>query len=346
MPPPSNPVELRSPGTYRSFLAIFVPLLIGVALANAIFYQVRLLAPNYVENKETFMSYSNGISGYQTMRKEWRTRFFSNWLAHYFVKAGKALSWDQESDEISIELAAGMWVASWYLLVAVLFVIVKRARSILYLFGIYAAISFGYMPGIVVRVYPWDMPPLFFFSAFVLLVDRRKMNWLIPLAMVGMGFKETTGVVCLAFLFLNASLRKRLIFLGVSLCACGTVKLLIDVATKSPHAVLTMTVDEWALTYNLKALLGIHRNTRVLRHPVLINAGTLVGFLLLPSSDREMRMLKTICIAFAVGTFLFGVIREYRIWFEMIPIALYGFELYFLKRSETPPKRSAVSYPT
>jgi hypothetical protein len=331
-----NPNDVVTPKSPKRnvVLAYLALLLISSALTNAVFYQVRLLAPKYVENKETFMSFSKGMQEYQSMRKEWRTRLLSNYLARYAVNVGRQLSWNKDSPLVTIELAAAIWVAAWFFLVCIVLIAAKGTRSLLYLFGTYAAVSFGYMPGIVVRVYPWDMPPLLFFSIFIVLVEHDRLPWVIPLAAVGTGFKETAGILCLALLFQRAPWKRRWVLFAGAAAASLAAKLVIDVVTRSPSALITMTIDTWALNYNIEALLGIHQNARVLCHPILVNAGTLVGFLLLPCGGRRMAMLKTICIAFVIGNFLFGVIREYRIWFEMIPVALYGFELTFMQRKE------------
>ena len=60
--------------------------------------------------------------------------------------------------------------------------------------------------------------------------------------------------------------------------------------------------------------------------PLFINAGTLLAFLLLPHATRTLVAFKAIALAFIAGNFLFGIITEYRIWFELIPLALYGLE--------------------
>jgi hypothetical protein len=73
-------------------------------------------------------------------------------------------------------------------------------------------------------------------------------------------------------------------------------------------------------------------NLHELKHvfPLAINAGTLLGFLLLPGGRRRVQGLKLIAVAFIFGNLLFGVLTEFRIWFEMIPVALYAFDLTLL----------------
>lgn len=62
--------------------------------------------------------------------------------------------------------------------------------------------------------------------------------------------------------------------------------------------------------------------------PLFINVGTFLALLCLPLINKKMAMLKLIALIFAVENFLFAVIWEYRVWFEIIPVTLLGFELY------------------
>ena len=68
----------------------------------------------------------------------------------------------------------------------------------------------------------------------------------------------------------------------------------------------------------------------------------LVAFLLLPAHDNKIRSLKLIAIVFALGNFLFGVIAEYRIWFELIPFSLYAIEHATYPRMHEPRNNNAT----
>ncbi len=60
--------------------------------------------------------------------------------------------------------------------------------------------------------------------------------------------------------------------------------------------------------------------------PFFINSGTLMAFLLMPHVHKNVLILKLIAIPFILGNFIFGNIIEYRIWFELIPFALYAID--------------------
>lgn len=294
-----------------------------------------------VDNQKTFESSTAGYEAYISLRREWRPRILSNYSAGWFVKLGQYIVDRRPGtfSRTSLEVGIGLWTAFWFSLSSMTFIATRREGSLLYLFGMYAAVSLGYMPGITSRVYPWDMPALFFFSAFVVLVGCHKVYWIVPLVLLATGFKETVIILCVAFCFFEHVPLKR----GIALCAgtallCLAIKTSIDLITDNPRLFLTMTTvspaNEIRVLHNIQMLTRVH-----IEHPFIINAGTLLGFLLLPIRSRKMWMLKVVCVLFTIGNFAFGMIEEYRIWFEMIPIALYGLELFFFQRQE---RRAAV----
>ena len=79
------------------------------------------------------------------------------------------------------------------------------------------------------------------------------------------------------------------------------------------------------LLQNLKAFASLP--------PFLINAGTLLSFFLLPAVHPKVSALKMMAVLFALGNFLFGTVLEFRIWFELIPFALFAIESHRLPRA-------------
>lgn len=319
---------------YDSVLSYGIPLFISLALCISLGYQGKQIALKYRHNKYTFLSYEQGVSGY-SLPKEWRTRLFSNYLASLFVP-----SYLQDGevvvDDEPFRVAVGRWAAFWLLLTNLTFIIGFGKKSLWFLFGTYAAVSFGYMPGITARIYPWDMPILWFFSLFVLIIYIRQYYWLLLLIPIATGFKETALVVSLSFLFWEkASLRKRLALFSSVLLASFIVKASIDAITNNPAVLYTMTTqtpdEDLLIIFNLQDLLKLRLN-----HPIFINAGLLLSFLLIPIRNREMLLLKAITVCFVIGIFVWGIVYEYRIWFELIPVSLYGLYLYFFPRSGLP----------
>jgi hypothetical protein len=140
--------------------------------------------------------------------------------------------------------------------------------------------------------------------------------------------------------------RRRLICAGITLVAALALKAGVDLLSGNPSPLFTMTYQvtdllskaayehqpiTGALTFKTSRLAANLREIFVLKidSPLFINAGLLVALLLLPIKKRPIGMLKVITGVFILGIFLFGVINEYRIWFELIPISLYALDIYF-----------------
>lgn len=119
--------------------------------------------------------------------------------------------------------------------------------------------------------------------------------------------------------------------LGISVL----VKILIDLLTTNPSPLLSMssmnTLGRLLIVDNIRDFFSIG-----FQHPILVNAGLVLSLLLLPLINLRIRMLTLICVVFVLGNFLFAVIDEYRIWFELIPLSLYGIDIYFFGASNQP----------
>jgi hypothetical protein len=335
----------------RFVVEVLVPLLVCCGLAVAIFHQAFLVGPMHPANLLTFVRVPEEAPG-QHLPREWKPRLLSTLLG------ARAVDWGRErarraqpslfeseaarraksrpeavladSTALVLSYAAGGWVAGWLFLTGLLFVVHRRGRSLLYLFGAYAVVSFGYMPGIDVRIYSWDMPALFFYAVFVVLHDRGRPWWLLGALPVAMAFKETAIVLSVAFLLWEGlPLRRRLMLFASATLACIAVKLGIDLWTQNPALFLTMTSSQGGasrLQTNLTQLFRLG-----LPHPLLANAGTLLALFCLPHRRPAIAMLKVVALLFTGASFVFAYIVEYRIWFELAPIALYGLDLTYLR---------------
>ena len=225
------------------------------------------------------------------------------------------------------DLVVGSWVSGWFALTSIFLVWAFKRRSIFYVFGLYAGITYGYMTRLewAERVYPWDMPALFFFTLFVILFIQQKYWLLLLLIPVGTGFKETVMILSMSFLFADLTRKERLSLLGVALGLSILMKIVIDIYT---HAPMFFTMEtrmggleafDYYAWDNLKGFGGVFH--------YLINAGTLLAFYLSPSGNRTIVDLKLISVPFVLGNMLFANAAEYRIWFEMLPFALYAMDV-------------------
>ncbi|MFZ1042904.1 MAG: hypothetical protein WCA79_00600 [Anaerolineales bacterium] len=222
------------------------------------------------------------------------------------------------------QLGVAFWTICWFLLISFVYVLDMKKYSILYILGTFASLSFGYLRQVSERIFPWDMPALFIFTIFVLLFHHKKYWWIFVLLPVGMGFKETTGILCLAFLFTDMPWKRRLAMFFAAIIFCIAIKFAIDLFVKEPIPFFTMEGVSANLT--LPYFVSNIRSLKTLI-PLLINAGTFLAFILFPINAQKIWALKTMAIAFVIGNMVFGSITEYRIWFEMIPFALYTFDL-------------------
>ena len=193
-----------------------VPVIIVAAIAIILFVKATTMAFPKNDTRETFYSLANGFEDYYKFKTAWRPRLFSTGLAAWTVSISTRLIEDNLifSAETPLELAVGLWTAFWFIIIALSLVWFFKRRSLFYIFGIFAGISFGYMDiarmKLALRLYPWDMPALFFFTIFVLFFIQKRYLWLLVIIPLGVGFKESIMILCFAFLVAELPWKKRL----------------------------------------------------------------------------------------------------------------------------------------
>ena len=315
--------------SYPRLAAYVVPAFVAFSLAVTAGHQARQIALDQ-ENVDTFYSFAGGFEEYKELRQEWRPRILANASAGLLVRfaESRGLSGPQEV----MPYVASSWALGWLLATFALFVALTRERALLYILGIFAGIAFAYATDIgFTRFYPYELPALFCFACFVGLLMLGRLEWLLLLVPVATLFKETALILPIAFLFwTSVGLRRRLLFMLATIALALVVKGVVDIVTENPSPLLTMTAQEAGLVPRWQENLGLLLDVRAwTTHPVFLNAGLLVAMLLLPISDRRIGMLKALAVLFAAGNFLFGLVTEYRIWFELIPLSLYAIDLHF-----------------
>jgi hypothetical protein len=293
--------------------------LLAAALCVCAFYLTASVAPLTPDNGRTFMAPQFAAARGIELRQEWRPRVLSVGVADLLAR--RLWSAGVRPPELHLMVTVGSYSAIWIALCSVVLLWGFGKRAIVLMWGVLAAVTFAYCPGVATRVYPWDMPALFFFSAFVALYHRGMYRALPVVILAGLPFKETTGVLCLAFLFLDIPIRERLRYLIVTAVLFAGLKVAIDVAVHNPVPFFSMTSrtpneGTLRLVENLRAIARPQ-----IAHPVLINAGMLVALALVPGRGRAVWMVRWVAAAFAVNTLLFAMIEEYRIWLELAPLA-------------------------
>jgi len=305
-----------------------IPLIIVIAEAVLLFGRAVLLADPHGDTGTTFHSMTQGIGEYYKFKTAWKPRLFSNALASVAIRIN---TWIFAKTAVPMaqhpfDLVVGSWVAGWFVLTSIFLIWAFKRRSMFYVFGLYAGITYGYMTRLewAERIYPWDMPSLFFFTLFVILFIKQKYWLVLLLIPVGTGFKETVMILSMGFLFADLMWKQRLSLFGVALGLSILIKTVIDTYTHAPMFFTMETkmggLDAFGYYFwdNLKGFGVLH---------CLINAGTLLAFYLLPSGNRRTVSLKLVSIPFVLGNMLFANAAEYRIWFEMLPFSLYAMDV-------------------
>jgi hypothetical protein len=296
-----------------------------------VIHQARQIALSAEDNVYTFYTFAESMENYKLVNQEWKTRILSNFLAGRLVNIVERVYHPRDHDD-AMRYIASLWSFVWLFLTYLIFVALDREKALLYIFGIFAGISFAYTPGIgETRIYPWDLTSLFFFSCFVALIRLNRVQSLVVLIPLATLFKETAITLIVSFLFWEqVPVRRRLVTIFVTLMATFCLKGIVDVITENPSPIVTMTLRSGLGIYryvdNIQQLLNVRAWTH---HPFFINTGLLASLLILPMSDRRILMLKVIGALFILGNFSFGNIIEYRIWFELIPLSLFAIDIYF-----------------
>ncbi len=257
------------------------------------------------------------------MASAWKSRIVSNFLAGRLVPA--------DSDRYVFAERVGLWNAIWLMACFLLFMAWDSRKAIAMILGTFACLYYGFTVMADRHIYPWDMPSLLTFALMWLCVEREKPFALFLVCVIGTTFKETAALGALIYMFWpSTEWRQRIFWTVGTLIACAALKVTIDILTDNPHIGFTMVLDahgplilsgvtEKGILYNLKALTMIYPN-----HPVFVNGGTFLVFLLLPATDWKDRGWKAAGIVFLLGNMLFAIINEYRVFQEFVPVALWA----------------------
>jgi hypothetical protein len=245
----------------------------------------------------------------------WRVRLFANWSAWPWVRQAE----DTEEFTKAIAYHHAFWLGLAFL-VATLW----ARRPLLWIVGIFAATQYAWTPFARGLLFPWDAPALAFWTAAVLMESRPGLRpWLLLLVPIGVGFKETIALAALFPLFrTDQPFKGRVRDVGVLILGCMAVRLGITAAvtgnvfssTLSTHFLgVSTTGHHWFLTHNLEALGKIG--------PWLTSGGMMAALFLLPGARH-----RAIGGIFFASLMLFGVIGEYRLTQEMIPLFLMAYQ--------------------
>jgi hypothetical protein len=171
------------------------------------------------------------------------------------------------------------------------------------------------------------------------------------MAVVWLGglFKETS--LCCALLILLGEhwpLKKRAAGFAATVVATFAANKLLMTLYDVKAPVLAMNDAPHAF--------DIIRNTRLLynfdilfsldpRHVLFANAGSLLIIMLIPWRNRRDVAFKVIIVAFIISQFFCGIIREFRIWYELLPLGWMMISDTLLKEPPMVPEAPATDPP-
>lgn len=318
---------------------IFILLLIALAPCVILGHITAETAARDPDNELTFLTATASWEHYLELRQEWRPRILSNLSAHTASRIARAAT---DDPILILRRTISFHSSGWLLLMNITLIAAWGRKAMPFIWGIFAAVMFGYASGLDKRIYPWDLPGLYLFALFVICHARRWHRALPFVIAAGPLFKETTIVLCIAPIFLmDGPMRARLIRVGLWLLLFGIVKIIVDLFVGNPLPFFSMSVhppgtDSFRVMSNLRGAIQPR-----FANPLLINAGTLAAFLLLPNTDSTLRMFKCIAVIFALNLLVFGRILEYRIWFELAPLAIYALLCHFGQITSPTSQRTA-----
>lgn len=219
----------------------------------------------------------------------------------------------------------GFYHALWLFLLFVV-LILHRRDALLIMPLVFSGLMYNFIIPAGKWFYPWDMPTMFFFTWACLLYDKRRFFLLMAVVWLGSLFKETT--LCCALLILlggHWTLKKRIAGFVTTVIACLLTRKLLMViydvntmffALNNVGSIDDLIFKTWlVLVGNVQLLFSADLN-----HVLFTNAGALVIMMLIPWRTRRDVVFKILAVVFIIGQFLCGIINEFRIWYEILPL--------------------------
>jgi hypothetical protein len=227
--------------------------------------------------------------------------------------------------------AIASWNAGWLFLSLLLIIFAVKKNTLLWLFAMSAGVLFAWNPMARGIIYPYDGAALFFWTFIVLTgMSKKYRYWIFPAVIIGTGFKETIVVAGLVpLLWFDLPVRQRV---KLFLICCGgacAMKLILSIAVQATPFFTMQLRDTLLRNFHEdpKCALQIIKNIGYLIHPTLdyplfVIGGMLAGLFMLPNKKIIVGW-KFIAGVFISNLMVFGIITEYRVWHEMIPVFLW-----------------------
>lgn len=174
---------------------------------------------------------------------------------------------------------------------------------------------------------PWDAPLLFFWT-FILTMRDKEWRFLLPSVIgVATAFTETVILLSVIPLFYEKTdLKKRLTFSVMCFSAGVAVKICCDILAGNSIPFFTIATHYtavnqaghyWCVAQNIDLLLRPWLN-----HVLFAVGGIWLAIIFLP---KKAFMFKVVAAEYALFLFFSGILSEFRLWQEFIPIFFIGY---------------------
>lgn len=307
--------------------------------------KIKVVLFDHTDNIKTFYSFKQSFSFYkEAMQQEWKPRLFCCMFASLFLEKDQIISYKKISDpekerEYDFVLKdpnrfyfnVGIYTFFWLFLINLIFFILRGKFSIFYMLGIFAAVVFELIPSEHTRVYPWEMPILFFYCLFLFLTATNNYKWLMLVTPIAVGFKESAILFPVIFLFWEkVDFKKRVIYALITLFLAICVKSILSIITSNTKIFFTMYFNK---DFSIRIIWDVLSFFTGNFHSfLLINAGLTLPFFLIPTKNKYILGLKFIAFLFIIAILVYSNFDENRVFLELTPLSLYGFDMEFLNK--------------
>lgn len=253
-------------------------------------------------------------------------RVLSTWIAKQFVFAfaikGSHVEKERLKSEVAktpygfkllldkIDYVALFSVISWWMFfwmfITMLIPIFYSRMPLYWILALFAATQSHWLPGGRDFVFPYDGPILFMITLTMLVLHK----WMPYAIVAAMSVKETA----LAMIFTCDTWRKTAIAGVAAICT----KIAIDLIVRNPIPIFTFE-PTIRLEHDLPCIV---KNMHMLSNPHVLMILSLLGVGCV-FVDNKVR--RAVAFYFCMMMFV-GVISEYRIWLECLPMILWGIE--------------------
>jgi hypothetical protein len=270
------------------------------------------------------------VSDYKRMvpLPAWRARILSNWAISWLINS----EFPPISTRGEFASRAASWHSAWIFATLLLLIFFTR-NKLLNIFGFSACLAYAWIPsinpGASDLLFPWDAPTIFFWTALLLLRDKRFKNIFRALMFVSVGFTETTILFFTIPLFYSSmALKDRLKYSAVCLAAGVLMKVLCDILVGNPIPLFNFSTHcdavnmyghYWNIGQNLWLITLPHINS------VLFGAcGIWLAIFL--NRPKKVTVFKVLALEYMVFLLVSGVMSELRLWQIFIPLFFIGIE--------------------